>query len=333
MSVTQGKLPFEGIKREILVRRETETSPKFGKKPEDRDTGELIAYGVINIDKPKGPTSHQVSAYVKQIMGVSKSGHSGTLDPKVTGSLIVALDKATKVTQGLLTAGKEYTAIMHIHDDLEEYDIYKACGEFVGKIRQMPPIKSSVKRQMRTRSIYYLDILEVDGRDVLFRVGSEAGTYIRKLIHDIGQKLGCGAHMAELRRTKVGPFDESTLVTMQDLQDAFWIYKNKKDDKELRKMIQPMENAVAHLPKIWVMDTTVNSLCHGALLHVPGIAKAESNIEPEQLVAIITLKGELVATARAKMNSSIMAKSERGIAAKSERVFMEPDVYPRVERV
>ena len=110
------------------------------------------------------------------------------------------------------------------------------------------------------------------------------------------------------------------------------MYKQKGDDSELRKMIQPMENAIDHLPKIWVMDTTVNSLCHGAILHVPGIAKVESNIEPDQLVAIMTLKGELVSTARAKMKSSAMIKSERGIAAKSERVFMEPDVYPKVEK-
>ena len=93
-----------------------------------------------------------------------------------------------------------------------------------------------------------------------------------------------------------------------------------------------MENAVAHLPKIWVLDTTVNSLCHGALLHVPGISKVESGIEPENIVAIMTLKDELVATAIAKITSREMVKMGRGIAAKSERVFMGPDVYPRVER-
>ena len=327
-----GKLPFEAIKREILVRKEAETSPKFGIKPEKRSTEELLKYGVVNIDKPKGPTSHQVSAYVKQILGVSKTGHSGTLDPKVTGALVVAMGNATKVAQSLLTAGKEYIAIMHLHGDFEESPIHEACASFLGKIKQLPPIKSSVKRQLRTRSIYYLDIMEIDGRDVLFRVGTEAGTYIRKLIHDIGQKMECGAHMAELRRTKVGPFDESTIVTMQNLQDAYWVYRNKKDDKELRKCIQPMENAVAHLPKIWVLDTTVNSLCHGALLHVPGISKVESGIEPENIVAIMTLKDELVATAIAKITSREMVKMGRGIAAKSERVFMGPDVYPRVER-
>lgn len=327
-----GALPFERIKREILVRKQAETSSKFGIKPGKRSTEELIRYGIVNIDKPKGPTSHQVSAYVKQILGLKKTGHSGTLDPKVTGVLVVALANATKVAQALLTAGKEYIAIMHLHKEVGEYDIHEACDSFVGKIKQKPPIKSSVKRRERYRRVYYLDIIEIDGKDVLFRVGTEAGTYIRKICHDIGQKLGTGAHMSELRRTKVGPFDESTLVTFQDLSDAFWVYKNKDDDKELRKIIQPMENAVKHIPKIWVLDTTANSLCHGATLHVPGIAKAESEIEKDNIVAVMTLKDELIALSIAKMNSKDMMSKKKGIAAKSERVFMEPGVYPRVER-
>lgn len=327
-----GTLPFEHIKREILVRKEAETSPKFGSEPDKRSAEDLIRYGIVNIDKPRGPTSHQVSAYVKQILGLDKSGHSGTLDPNVTGSLPVALARATKITHGLLTAGKEYVAIMHLHKDYEEYDIHEACASFVGKIKQMPPIKSSVKRRERYRRIYYLDIIEIDGRDVLFRVGCEAGTYIRKLCHDIGQKMGSGAHMAELRRTKAGPFNESTFATLQELKDAYWIYKNKNDEKELRRCIQPMENAVAHLPKIWILDTTVDSLCHGAQLKVPGIAKLESGIEPENQVAIMTLKNELVAIAIARMASKDMAGKDKGIAAKSERVFMEPGVYPRIEK-
>lgn len=327
-----GALPFEHVKREILVRKEAETSPKFGCEPGKRSTKDLIRYGIVNIDKPKGPTSHQVSAYVKQILGLSKSGHSGTLDPKVTGCLPVALANATKITQGLLTAGKEYVAIMHLHNDYEEYTIHEACASFVGKIKQLPPVKSAVKRVERYRRIYYIDIIEIDGRDVLFRVGTEAGTYIRKLIHDIGQKMGSGAHMAELRRTKAGPFNESTFVTLQELKDAYWLYRNKNDEKELRRCIQPMENAVAHLPKIWILDTTVDSLCHGAQLKVPGIAKLESGIEPDNQVAIMTLKNELVAIVIARMTSKDMAGKEKGIAAKSERVFMEPGVYPRIEK-
>ena len=328
-----GTLPFENLNRGILVKRASETSPKFGHDPNSRPMELHIEYGIVNIDKPRGPTSHQVSAYVQQIMGISKAGHSGTLDPNVTGSLVVAMSKATKVVQGLLKAGKEYVGIMHVHKDVDEKLLRAACESFVGDIRQLPPIKSAVKRQERTRTIYYFEIMEIDGREVLFRTGTEAGTYIRKLLHDIGQKLRTGAHMIELRRTKVGPFDESTMVTLQELSDAVWRYKNKGDEAMLRKMVQPMEKAAGHLPKIWIMDTTVDSLCHGAQLKIPGIAKLNADIEKGQMVAIMTLKEELVAIAQALMDSREIKKNERGIAAKTERVFMEPGVYPKVEKV
>ena len=325
-------LPFEKIQRKVLVRKEADTSPKFGGNPAERPIATLLQYGVVNIDKPRGPTSHQVSAYVQQILKLTKSGHSGTLDPKVTGVLPVALARATKVVQALLPAGKEYVAIMHLHGDVPEEKLRIACENFVGKIRQLPPLKSSVKREWRFRKIYYLDILEISGRDVLFRVGCQAGTYIRKLIHDLGIAMGTKAHMAELRRTKAGPFDESTLVTLQDLQDAYQ-YHLQGNDRLLRTLIQTPEAAVAHLPKVWVFDTTVNTLCHGADLKVPGINKVESDIQLDELVAVMTLKDELVAFGQAKMISKEMIKAERGIAVRVDRVFMERDEYPKIDKV
>jgi H/ACA ribonucleoprotein complex subunit 4 len=183
-----------------------------------------------------------------------------------------------------------------------------------------------VKRQLRPRTVYYLDILEIDGKDVLFKVGTEAGTYIRKLIHDIGQKLGVGAHMAELRRTKAGPFDETTLFTLQELTDAYYYWKNESNEKFLRKAIQPVENGVNHIPKVWVFDTTVESICHGVDLKVPGIGRVNSSISKEDAVAIMTLKGELVALGISKMISEEML-GEKGIAVQTEKVFMQPGVY------
>jgi H/ACA ribonucleoprotein complex subunit 4 len=324
-------LPFEKVKREVLVRKEAETSEKFGTNPEKRAVQELVNYGVINIDKPAGPTSHQVSAYVQQILGISKAGHSGTLDPGTTGVFPVALGRATRIVQLLLTAGKEYVALMHLHKEVPQIRIQKAANEFVGSIKQLPPVKSAVKRQLRERNIYYLDILEVDGRDVLFRAGCEAGTYIRTLCVDFGKRLGVGAHMVELRRTKAGPFDESTIVTLQDVADAFWYWKNESNEKYIRKVIQPTEAAIEHLPKIWVMDTTTDSLCHGANLHVPGISKVESGINPEDAVAVVTLKNELICYGAAKMKSKEML-GKKGLAVKTEKVFMPPGAYPRIER-
>ncbi|MBI4454241.1 RNA-guided pseudouridylation complex pseudouridine synthase subunit Cbf5 [Candidatus Woesearchaeota archaeon] len=338
-------LPFEKIKRKELVRKSAETSAKFGCRPEDRTTEQILNYGVVNIDKPSGPTSHQVSDYLQRVLNINKSGHSGTLDPKVTGCLPVALGDSTKVVQVLLHAGKEYVGIMHLHKTVSEKKLNEAIEKFTGRIKQLPPIKSSVKRQWRFRNIYYFEVLEIseDGKDILFKVGCQAGTYIRKLVHDLGQGIKdetgnpIGAHMSELRRTKAGPFNESTLCTLQDLADAFYYYKQgnneSRNDKFLRAIIQPVENAVAHLPKVWVFDTTVDTLCHGAQLKVPGISKVESDIQTADQVAIMTLKDELVAFGEALIISKSMVQEERGIAVKIKRVFMKPGVYPRIDRL
>jgi len=321
-------LPFENIKREILVKRKADTSDKFGCDPNKRSVEELINYGVVNIDKPRGPTSHQVSAYVQKILNLKKAGHSGTLDPHVTGVLMVALGRATRIVESLLKAGKEYVGIMHLHKDVSEEELRKIINEFIGKIKQLPPIKSSVKRQLRQRTVYYFEILEIDGKDVLFRTGVEAGTYIRKLCHDMGQKLG-GAHMAELRRTKVGCFGEDKLVSLQDLTDAFEYYK-EGNDKYIRYCIQPIENAVKHLPKIWILDTTVSSLTHGIDLKIPGISKLDSGISEGDEIAVMTLKNELVAIGTSVLSSEQIIKKEKGVAVKIHKVFMKQDVYPRV---
>ncbi|MBI3035744.1 RNA-guided pseudouridylation complex pseudouridine synthase subunit Cbf5 [Candidatus Woesearchaeota archaeon] len=323
----QNLLPFEKIQRKILVRKEAETDERYGCRPEERKAEEIINYGIVNIDKPKGPTSHQVSGYVQKILHINKSGHSGTLDPATTGVLPVALGRATRIVQTLLTAGKEYVAIMHLHKTIEEEKLRETIKKnFLGKIRQMPPLKSSVKRQLRTRTIYYFDILEIDEKDILFKAGAEAGTYIRKLIHDIGQKMKVGAHMAELRRTKAGPFDELTLATLHELTDACYFYKEENNDKFLRKIIQPVENGIKHLPKVWVFDTTVESICHGVDLKVPGISRLNDSISKGEMAAIMTIKDELVALGIAKADSKEMM-AEKGLAVQTEKVFMQPGTY------
>jgi len=322
------KLPFEKIKRKTIVKKKAETDKKYGSKPEERATKDIIEYGIVNIDKYSGPSSHQVSDYVQKILGINKAGHSGTLDPKVTGVLPIALGRATRVVEYLLKAGKEYVALMHLHKSVEKNEIKKVFKEFTGKIIQLPPIKSSVKREERTREIYYIELLEIDKQDVLFIVGCEAGTYIRKLCHDIGQKLKIGAHMAQLRRTKAGPFDESTIFTLQDLADAFYYHK-KGDDTFLRKMIQPVENAVLHLPKISIIDSAINSICHGVDLKAPGIIKFESGIEREDDVAVFSLKNELIAVGKANFSSKKIKELEKGVVVKVHKVFMQPETYPK----
>ncbi len=325
--MTENKLPFEEIKKDIIIKKESITDPNLGDDPEKRKVEELIQLGIVNIDKPKGPTSHQVSDYAQRILNIKKAGHSGTLDPGVTGVLAIALGRATRIVQTLLPAGKEYVCIMHIHKEIEERKIKKVFKAFTGKITQLPPIKSAVKRQERERNIYYMEILEIEGKDVLFKVGCQAGTYIRKLCSDMGKKLGTGAHMAELRRTKAGCFDESTLCTLQDLADAYSYWEEDKNEKFIRKVIQPIENAVTHLPKIWVHDSAIESLCHGRDLAVPGISKLYNDINPGDLAAVLSLKNELIAIGEALMTSITMCDKNKGIAVRVNKVFMKEGKY------
>lgn len=249
----------------------------------------------------------------------------------MTGVLPVALGRATRVVECLLKAGKEYVAVMHVHKDADEKTIRKTLKQFVGKIMQMPPLKSAVKRQLRQKEIYYIEVLEIDGKDVLFLVGCEAGTYIRKLIFDVGKKIG-GAHMAELRRTRVAAFTEESLVTLQDLADAVWYWKNEKDESRIRKCILSVESAVEHLPKIWVLDTSVDSLCHGSALKFPGIVKLNTEIERDDDVAIFTLKNELIGVGKSLASSDEIMENNKGIAVKINKVFMSPGIYLNIIR-
>ena len=309
------------VNKQLFIKKEV--AGEFGKPPEERTPEERLSYSLINIDKPPGPTSHQVSDYVQRILNITKAGHSGTLDPQVTGVQPIAIGRATRITQFLLTAPKEYVGIMHLHKDLEEAIFRDTIKKFIGKIKQLPPVKSAVKRQERIREIYEFEILEIAGKDILFRVKCQAGTYVRKLCHDAGQALGIGAHMAELRRTQAGPFTEQDkLITMQDLQDAYYFYKEENNPRFLLHCLQPVENAIKHLPKCWIFDSSIPSLSHGRDLAIPGISKLE-NFRKEETVAILTQKGELVAIGIALMSAVEINTQEKGIAINVKKVFID----------
>jgi H/ACA ribonucleoprotein complex subunit 4 len=230
----------------------------------------------------------------------------------------------------LLTAGKEYVCLMHVHAEIPEDKIRKTVNEFVGIIKQRPPVKSAVKRVTRERRVYSIDILEIKGKDVLFKTDVQAGTYIRKLCSDIGKKLGCGAHMAELRRTRAGPFNEDVSVTLHQLADAWAYWKEDGNDRLIRKVILPVETAVEHLPKVVAKDGAVNALCYGSAIAVPGIVRLDENIDKGSVTAIFTLKGELIALGTALMSSSEIAKAKKGWAIKTDRVVLPKDTYPRM---
>ena len=322
-------LPSE-IKRETLAKSEDTTDEKFGKRPAERPIQEYIQKGVINLDKPAGPTSHEVTSWVKKILELEKAGHSGTLDPNVTGLLPVMLGDATKAVDALLTAGKEYVCLMKLHTEVPERMIKSVLTEFTGEIYQKPSLKSAVKRETRTRTIYYLELLEIENKNVLFKVGCEAGTYIRKLCHDMGLALGTGAHMQELRRTKSGPFrEDETMITLHDLKDAYIEWKENNNEEPIRKAILPMEAGLSHLPKLVIRDSAVDAVCHGAELAAPGVLTVESGIERGDPVAVFTQKGEAVSFGLAKMKSVEILKAATGIVATTDRVFLEPGIYPK----
>lgn len=313
----------------IFERTEAETSGKFGKKPEERTVEELLSSAVINLDKPRGPTSHEVVSWVKRILHVDKAGHSGTLDPKVTGVLPVAVKKATKALQVLLLGSKEYVGVMHLHDTVDEKEVLHVFKEFTTVIYQKPPVKSAVARRVRRRKIHKLELLEMDGKDVLFRTSTQAGTYVRKLCYDMGLVLGVGANMAELRRIRVSHFTEEESVYLQDVQDAYIFYMDEKDETELRRCLKPVETVVQNIPKVWIQDSAVDSVCHGAELAVPGVVKLESLDKVGQTAAVMTLKDELVALGRSEMTTKDILERNKGIAVTTERVLMERGTYPR----
>ncbi len=313
-----------------LIKCEEETDPNYGKNPRNRSIEEHIQNSILIVDKHSGPTSHQITQWVRQIFNVKRAGHAGTLDPKVTGVLPVALENATKAMPVLMGLDKEYVGVMHLHKEINEDILRKTIAEkFLGKVIQLPPIKSAVARRPRERKIYYFDILEIDGKDVLFKIGCEAGTYVRKIVHDLGITLRVGAHMTELRRTKVGNFAEDQAWPLIKIKDAYEFWK-EGDESLLRKILIPVEEAISHVKKVFVKDSAIYSITCGAPVYVKGITRIQEGIEKGEIVAIFSLKEELIALGIAKMNSKEMFERKKGIAVRTDRVFMKKNVYPKL---
>ena len=317
-------------KRKRLIKVQAKTNPNYGKSPDERSVRDLLNNGMINLDKPCGPTSHQVDAWVKEVLEVDKAGHGGTLDPNATGILPVAVGDGTRALQVLLSAGKEYVGIMRLHKNADKNEILDVCNGFIGDIHQIPPVRSAVKRVRRRRRIYYLAVIQIKDKDVLFHVGCEAGTYVRTLCVDIGKKLRCGAHLAELRRTRVGNLREENSVILQDVKDAHIFWKEENDEKELRSVILPMERLLDHLPKIVIRDSAVDALCHGANLAVPGVVEIDTDIKKGDMAAVLTMKEEGVALVNALMSTEQIIQKDTGICASIKRVLMNKGTYPAI---
>ena len=219
---------------------------------------------------------------------------------------------------------------MKLHSEVPEEKVKKVLNEFQGPLYQRPPVRSAVKRTLRTRTIYFIDFIEMDKRNILFKVGCEAGTYIRKLCYDIGEVLSSGAHMQELRRTRAGPFiEDESLVTLHSISYMYSLWQETKDESILRKFVSPMEKALDLLPKIHVRDSAVDALCHGAYLTAPGVLSLDAGIKIGDLVAVFSQKGEAITMSKAYVSSEKILKMDHGFVAKTQRVMMPRGIYPK----
>lgn len=312
-----------------MVRKaRTASDSRFGKRPEERTIEELLTKGIVVIDKPMGPTSHQVAAWVRDILRIEKTGHGGTLDPRATGVLPVGLGNAVRAMDYIHESGKKYIGVMRLHGEVDDASLSAIAKEFTGEIFQTPPVRSAVKRALRTRTVFSIEIIERIDRDVLLQVRCQGGTYVRSLCVDMGDALGIGAHLQDLRRIGAGSFSESDSVTLHDLKDAveYWQTGN---EKELRRIIMPIERTFIDWKKIVVKDSSIDALCHGAPLAVPGVAELSKDISKNDKVALFTSKDEVVASGIALLSADELVNAKDGIAVRLDRVFMDSGTYPR----
>jgi len=314
---------------EMLVKSKRPISSGMGKPPEDRTVEELLRNGVLVIDKPSGPTSHQVTSWVADMLGADKAAHGGTLDPRVTGVLPVGLGVAVRAMDVLHYGTKAYVGVMKLHGNVDRKRVEEVMADFTTEIFQTPPVRSAVKRELRSREIVKLTLLELSGRDLLFEVDCDAGTYIRSLCVDMGDALAVGAHLQDLRRTRAGTLMESDAVSLHTLRDALEEHK-KGNSSALRGMLRPMEVLLSQVPKVVIKDSAVDAICHGAALATPGIVEIDERIRKGQVLALITLDGEGVALGNALMDSEEMLKRTEGVAVDVSRVFMQPGTYMRL---
>ncbi len=298
---------------------------------DNRDTSTVLTLdmprgGIIAIDKPRGPSSHEVAAWVRDMLDMP-CGHGGTLDPDVSGVLLVMVGRAARLAPVILSHEKEYIALLRLHGDATEEQIRETAREFIGKNYQRPPLKSAVARALRIRTMYEIDVLDIDGRDVLLRVRCEAGTYIRSLCRHIGFAIGTGGQMVELRRIRSGGYDESMCCSLHALRDAVEQAKNGNTE-ELISYIRTPESVLEGIPTVTIRDTAVDALCHGASLAGVGIT-AKDSFKKDAEVAVMTAQGELVCIGTATVASDAIVPGTPGIVIRPKMVIMQAGTYPK----
>lgn len=307
------------------------TNPNFGSNPSERSLEQLLAAGIVLVEKPRGPSSHQLAAWARELLGISRLGHGGTLDPFATGLLTLLCGKATKLTELALKVDKRYVGVLRFGRAVEETEIEAIFSELTGVIYNVPPLESAVKIQVRTRTIYSLMLLDTDpdSRIAAFELSCSAGTYVRTLAKDIGLLLGTRCELTELHRDRTGNFDQSMSCSMQQLADASFLSREHGDDSALIKLIAPVETLLSGLPAITVKDGAAAALSHGAPLARPGVVRAPRGVPEGATVLLQSIKGEAVSVARMTVDTDSLPEMKSGEVAVARAVMMETGTYPR----
>ena len=312
----------------IILDGDAKTSSAHGCIPSERTVEELLQAGIIVIDKPAGPNSHQVSAWARDILGVEKLGHGGTLDPFATGVLLLLSGRSMRLTKKVLAHDKTYVAILRGSQKFDSDALGRAIVQLSGQVYNVPPEISAVKVQVRSRRIR-TRLIDIDGRDAAIEVDCEAGSYIRTLARDLGLLIGHPIELKELRRTQSGRFKEPQSVTLQDLKDAYWLWQEKGEEVAIRRILSPIESLVKELPEIVIKDGAAGAIAHGAPLMRPGIVAMAEELERNDMVRLMTMKGELVALATMLTRSEMVADMKEGEIARPDSVFLPTEAYPR----
>lgn len=279
------------------------------------------------VDKPRGPSSHQVTAWVRDLLRVDRAGHAGTLDPGVSGVLVMSLGKALRLLPLLLTFPKRYITVVTLHGPAPPASVERVLKEFQGPIYQTPPVRSAVRRERRVRTIHRLTLIERSGRELLLEVQADSGTYIRTLAVDLGEALGCGANMTELRRISTGPFSEKEAVSLATLADMV-ARADEGHPEDLVRAFQSPRTVWGRFPQVVVKDSAVDALAHGADLAAQGVLKVTHDFPAQATVILVTRKEELVGLGESLVSSEELSHRRSGWVVDAHQVLMEPGRYP-----
>lgn len=313
----------------VVLDEAAKSSVGHGCVPVERDIAGRLAAGWLLIDKPAGPTSHQVSAWARDLIGLDKLGHGGTLDPFATGVLALMSGRTMRLTDRVLKSGKTYVAVLRISSDVGDEPLAASIAELQGEILNVPPKQSAVKIRVRSRTLHEVILHQREERYVVISISCAAGTYIRTWARDLGLLLDSPVELIELRRTQSGHFTEDSAVNMQQLADAVWLWKENDDPTALERVIRPVEELLEGIPRVFVKDGAAAAVCHGAPLLRPGVVAFDPGLSIGDEVQLLTLKGEAVALARMQVEGNRLEDMKTGETAKSTAVLMEVDTYPR----